>query len=146
MLWLSSSWSIKTWSRTKLRSSFCSVLSGLNTSGWRPSLPPETSWWLKIISRSQRSMNACTKSTIGDSLAFIIITNTCSETFGKVWEHGIRLCAVPVPWLVCSRWTGTAGTRPEKTSPLSWGPPDRPAFRSRHGFTSLLKHHKWSPL
>lgn len=63
MLWLSSSWSMKTWSRTKLSSSFCRVLSGLKTSGWRPSLPPETSWWLKIISRSQRSMNAWTRST-----------------------------------------------------------------------------------
>lgn len=67
MLWFSSSWSMKTWSRTKLSSSFCRVLSGLKTRGWRPSLPPETSWWLKIISRSQRSMNACTTGT-GDEL------------------------------------------------------------------------------
>lgn len=63
MLWLSSSWSMKTWSRTKLSSSFCRVPSGLKTSGWRPSLPPEVSWWLKIISRSQRSMNAWTRGT-----------------------------------------------------------------------------------
>ena len=58
MLWFSSSWSMKTWSITKLRSSDWSPVSGLNTKGWRPSLPPVINWWLKIIKRSQSSMKA----------------------------------------------------------------------------------------
>lgn len=59
MLWFSSSWSINTWSMTKLRSSDWRPESGLNTKGWSPSRPPVISWWLKIIRRSQSSMKAC---------------------------------------------------------------------------------------
>lgn len=67
-LWFSSSWSINTWSRMKLSSSFCKLLSGLKTRGCRPSLDPVVSWWLKIISRSHSSMNAWRKRWEGETI------------------------------------------------------------------------------
>lgn len=139
MLWLSSSWSIKTWSRTKLSSSFCRVPSGLKTRGWRPSLPPETSWWLKIISKSQRSMNAWKKSHKQCQMHAVTVYSflVCLLETEKDLDHHDTVAAaagvfVPVLWLVCWRLKDTAGIQPGRTSPLSSEPRGHPAGTQKH--------------
>ncbi len=102
MLWFSSSWSINTWSRTKLSSSFCRVLSGLKTSGCRASRPPETNWWLKIINRSHSNMKACGDKT--ETLIFHMWMFQCAlgvilfKIIIKEHQHKVT----KMPLLACS--------------------------------------------
>ncbi len=94
-LWFSSSWSINTWSRMKLSSSFCRLLSGLKTRGCRPSLDPVVSWWLKIISRSHSSMNAWRKRWESETIvAWMTIAQAHLSYKGQIKELTCSLTGV----------------------------------------------------
>lgn len=97
-LLLSSSWSMNTWSRMKLRSSDCKDASGVCIKGSRASLPPEMIWWLKISSRSHRMVKACRR------------THSQVQRVSRKFVRREGIWYRPALWRRCWRLLGNAGT------------------------------------
>ncbi len=113
MLLLSSSWSMKTWSRMKLRSSDCRDASDVYTRGSRASLPPEMIWWLKISSRSQRMVKVWGR-TYSQVQAVCSMITRCD-----LWYR-------PALWRRCWHWLGNVGTLDKTPSSASLESPCPP--------------------